>query len=194
MGSLYYALANGWYLGQMGDYATCHGEATNAQFVLAQMNGDYNADFPFSRASFGKYFDFQAQVGLCFPKQCSTDEIKAAMDPLFTRWGAASNWSNTNISYAASSDLVAEGRQDMTGGQVAALIISLLLIVLIVVASIVECSKIGDKKVKKKEELEDAGDFRDSVQYNEVLIQRKSAWARKLMTFSVVKNTNSLNL
>jgi len=35
MGSIYYALANGWYLGQMGDYATCHGEATNGQFVLA---------------------------------------------------------------------------------------------------------------------------------------------------------------
>jgi len=56
------------------------------------MGGDYDADFPFSRASFGKYYDFQAQIGLCFPKQCTTDEIKSAMDPLFLRWGANSQW------------------------------------------------------------------------------------------------------
>ena len=56
--SIFYFLVNGWYLGQLGDYASCRTFTNNGQYILATINGDYTADFPFMRASYGKYIDF----------------------------------------------------------------------------------------------------------------------------------------
>ena len=53
--SIFYFLVNGWYLGQLGDYASCRTFTNNGQYVLATINGDYSADYPFTRASYGKY-------------------------------------------------------------------------------------------------------------------------------------------
>jgi hypothetical protein len=68
-GSIFYALVNGWYLGQWADYSSCLGDATDSQYVLATVNGDYGGPFEFSRGGFGKYTGgFATHMGLCFPK------------------------------------------------------------------------------------------------------------------------------
>ena len=56
--SIFYFLVNGWYLGQLGDYASCRTFTNNGQYVLATIKGDYSADYPFTRGSYGKYIDF----------------------------------------------------------------------------------------------------------------------------------------
>lgn len=48
-GSFFYALVNGWYLGQWADYSSCLGDASDSQYFLATVNGDYGGPFEFSR-------------------------------------------------------------------------------------------------------------------------------------------------
>ena len=66
--SIFYFLVNGWYLGQLGDYASCRTFTNNGQYILATIKGDYTADYAFSRGSYGKYIDFSTQMGICVPK------------------------------------------------------------------------------------------------------------------------------
>lgn len=39
MGSIWYILFNGWYLGAWGDYGSCLADATYGQYVLVTMDG-----------------------------------------------------------------------------------------------------------------------------------------------------------
>jgi hypothetical protein len=41
MGSVYYLLVNGAYLGELGDYSSCRISTTNGQYMLATLKGDY---------------------------------------------------------------------------------------------------------------------------------------------------------
>jgi len=66
--SIFYFLVNGWYLGQLGDYSSCRTFTNNGEYILATINGEYSADYPFMRGSYGKYIDFSTQMGLCVPK------------------------------------------------------------------------------------------------------------------------------
>lgn len=56
--SIFYFLVNGSYLGQLGDYASCRTFTNNGHYILATINGDYSADYTFTRGSYGKYIDF----------------------------------------------------------------------------------------------------------------------------------------
>lgn len=56
--SISYFLVNGWYLGQLGDYASCRTFTNNGEYILATINGEYSADYPFMRGSYGKYIPF----------------------------------------------------------------------------------------------------------------------------------------
>ena len=68
-GSVFYALVNGWYLGQWADYSSCLSDATDSQFVMASIVGEYDGPFEFSRGGEGKYTGgFSTKMGLCFPK------------------------------------------------------------------------------------------------------------------------------
>ena len=68
-GSLFYALVNGWYLGQWADYSSCLADATDSQYLLASVRGTYQGDIEFTRGGVGKFTDgFQTKMGLCFPK------------------------------------------------------------------------------------------------------------------------------
>ena len=69
MGSVYYALLNGWYLGQWADYATCLVAAADSQYILATVKGTFPGQIQFSRGGIGKYTNgFNTRIGLCFPK------------------------------------------------------------------------------------------------------------------------------
>ena len=68
-GSIFYALLNGWYLGQWADYSSCIADATDAQYILATVKGNYNGPYHFTRGGEGKYTDgLNTNMGLCFPK------------------------------------------------------------------------------------------------------------------------------
>jgi len=73
---MFYALLNGWYLGQWADYSSCISDATDSQYILATVKGDYSGPFQFTRGGIGKFSDgFKTRMGLCFPKQCTADEV-----------------------------------------------------------------------------------------------------------------------
>jgi hypothetical protein len=42
MGSIFYVLLNGWYLGSWGDYTSCVSDATFGQYVLVTIEGQYD--------------------------------------------------------------------------------------------------------------------------------------------------------
>jgi len=42
LGSLFYILLNGWYLGNWGDYGSCLVDATEGQYIMATVSGDYD--------------------------------------------------------------------------------------------------------------------------------------------------------
>lgn len=69
MGSLFYLLVNGWYLGNWGDYGSCLADATDSQYILATVTGEYDRKNKklFTRGSFGKYSNFTTRLGLCLP-------------------------------------------------------------------------------------------------------------------------------
>ena len=76
MGSVFYALVNGWYLGQWADYSSCLVAAADSQYVLATVRGTYTGQIEFTRGGIGKYTDgFTTRMGLCFPKQCTVKEV-----------------------------------------------------------------------------------------------------------------------
>ena len=71
MGTVLYVLFNGWYLGQWADYSSCLRDATNSQYVLADIQGTYKGDVEFTRGGYGKFSpNLSTRIGLCFPKQC----------------------------------------------------------------------------------------------------------------------------
>ena len=58
MGSAYYLLVNGAYLGEFGDYSSCRISTTNGQYMLATLKGDYVLEYPYARGTVGKYQSF----------------------------------------------------------------------------------------------------------------------------------------
>lgn len=68
-GSLFYALVNGWYIGQWADYSSCLADASDSQYVLATVRGNYTGGIEFTRGGIGKFTEgFGTRMGLCFPK------------------------------------------------------------------------------------------------------------------------------
>ena len=43
-------------------------------------------------------------MGLCFPKQCSLDEIKYFTNDLIYNYAVGVGWSNISVEYSASSN------------------------------------------------------------------------------------------
>ena len=100
--SIFYFLVNGWYLGQLGDYASCRTFTNNGQYILATISGEYTGEHAFTRGSFGKYIDFSTQMGLCIPKQCGIENVKTSIEPLLKRYAIEANWANPKVEYVAS--------------------------------------------------------------------------------------------
>ena len=103
-GSLFYALLNGWYLGQWADYSSCLADATDSQYVLATVSGDYKGPFQFVRGGEGKYTNgFTTRMGLCFPKQCTQDEVSYFTSDLIKGYAEGAGWTNVEVSYHMAS-------------------------------------------------------------------------------------------
>ena len=84
LGSIFYVLLNGWYLGAWGDYGSCVADATYGQYVLVTMEGNYDQknQATFTRGGLGKYKEFATHVGMCVPMQCGEADLKT-MDSHF---------------------------------------------------------------------------------------------------------------
>ena len=104
MGSVFYALVNGWYLGQWADYSSCLNAANNSQYVLATVTGSYTGAIEFTRGGVGKYTDgFTTRMGLCFPKQCKIDEVRYFTEELITGFAQGVGWEDVKVDYRAAS-------------------------------------------------------------------------------------------
>jgi len=198
-GSIFYALVNGWYLGQWADYSSCLGDATDSQYVLATVNGDYGGPFEFSRGGFGKYTGgFATHMGLCFPKQCTMDEVEGYTKELIKGYAEGIGWKNVNISYYAASDHDALQTEKTSTGIVLLAGIMGLALIAVMVGSCIEASTFGDREEVSNavdaDALHQAAQFRRLEQYDAVLLQRKSDRARTMLPFSMLRNGVHLNL
>jgi hypothetical protein len=54
-GSIFYAIVNGWYIGQWADYSSCLSDAADSQYLLATVIGTYNGQIEFTRGGIGKF-------------------------------------------------------------------------------------------------------------------------------------------
>lgn len=179
------------------------GDATDSQYVLATVNGDYGGPFEFSRGGFGKYTGgFATHMGLCFPKQCTMDEVEGYTKELIKGYAEGIGWNNVVISYYAASDhdalqTVYTDEKTSTGIVVLAGIMGLALIA-VMVGSCIEASTFGDKEEVSNavdaDALHQAAQFRRLEQYDAVLLQRKSDRARTALPFSMLRNGVHLNL
>lgn len=104
-GSAFYALLNGWYLGQWADYSSCLTNAADSQYVLAKVHGKYNDDITFTRGGIGKFSDgFSTNMGLCFPQTCTVEEIRGITEDLIKGYADGIGWSEVSVSYHRASE------------------------------------------------------------------------------------------
>ena len=193
--SLFYFLVSGWYLGQLGDYASCRTYANNGQYMLATISGEYTADYTFTRGSYGKYFPFSTQVGVCVPKQCTVDEVTQAISPLLIRYAEEAHWQNPTVLFEPSWDYVhTESRTFDSTGKIVGVCIFALLILAVAIGSCVEMTSIGDDPEYDKEIIRELNKFKSTDQYESVIMQRKKPWARKFVAISAIRNINKLNM
>ena len=104
-GSIFYALVNGWYIGQWADYSSCLADASDSQYVLATVKGKYTGPVEFTRGGIGKYTDGQGtRMGLCFPKQCTMDEVRYFTEDLITGYATGVGWTDVSVEYHDASN------------------------------------------------------------------------------------------
>jgi len=111
-GSIFYALLNGWYLGQWADYSSCLADATDSQYILATVSGNYSGPFQFTRGGVGKFTDgFTTRMGLCFPKQCKSEEVRDFTESLIKGYAEGVGWTNISVDYHLASQSDAENAE-----------------------------------------------------------------------------------
>ena len=199
MGSVLYVLFNGWYLGQWADYSSCLRDATNSQYVLADIQGTYNGDVEFTRGGMGKFSpNLSTRMGLCFPKQCKKAEIDTYTRDWISNYATGAGFEDISISYTMSTEENEQILQDSMNGLY--LVGGLLLVLLGFVgfSTAVELCGYGDKEKYKEEPmprmLNEAAKFRRVTQYDSVLLQRKEPWAQNAVCFSISRSMVGLNM
>jgi len=139
MGSLFYALVNGWYLGQWADYSSCLAAASDSQYILATVKGKYNGSITFTRGGIGKYSEgFSTRMGLCFPKQCSEDEVRGFTEDLIKSYAEGVNWEDVKVDYVRSSNYDIHQVDKLTNGALVFMIIMGLCWVMVIIGIVVE--------------------------------------------------------
>lgn len=185
-GSIFYAITNGWYLGQWADYTSCITDATNSHYVLAEVTGDYKSDIEFVRGGAGKYTtnspSQSTRMGLCFPKQCSKEDVEGKMNGLIEGYSKNAGWDNVKITYTASTVESDDIRESSSKGLIGLLAVLGAILLLAALGTLVEVSTCGDQDEykggdedgdKAAEKLAEAALFRRVTQYDCVLLQRK---------------------
>ena len=182
-GSMFYALLNGWYLGQWSDYSSCLADADDSQYILATVTGNYTGPMEFTRGGIGKFTDgFTTRMGLCFPKQCSQDEVAYYTNDLIKGYAEGVGWQNVVVDYHLASEYDDEKASETQPGTYIILAILLIAILLMLVGTCVEMSRCGDRKEVSDEAdaqiLYEAAKFRRLKQYDAILLQRKTPQAQ----------------
>lgn len=198
IGSIFYPLVNGWYLGEWADYSSCLADAKDAQYVMATVTGKYKGSVDFTRGGIGKYTKgFSTRMGLCFPKQCSLDEVRYFTEDLINTYATGVGWQDVNIAYVAASN----DNQQQSQLSVGALITILIIIIGLLISGssmFVELSTLGDKhqlkEPQKAELLYEASKFRRLTQYDCILLQRKSPKYQKIIPLSLLRCLIQLNI
>lgn len=147
MGSLFYALLNGWYIGQWADYSSCLTSAADSQYVLATVKGDYNGPIKFTRGGIGKFTDgFSTRMGLCFPKQCTLKEVEDFTSELISGYATGVGWENVKVEYHDASKYDAAQTETLASGTVLFGVTMLLALCLAAVGTTIELTSIGDRQ------------------------------------------------
>jgi hypothetical protein len=82
-------------------------DAANSQYVLATVKGnlDPNQKIQFTRGGQGKYSGgFTTSMGLCFPKQCTLEEVQFFTKDLIFNYATGVGWTNITVEYNAVSN------------------------------------------------------------------------------------------
>jgi hypothetical protein len=162
--AIFYLIVNGWYLGQLGDYSSCEVFTLNGSYMLADIAGDYSdIDYTFTRGTLGKYFDFRTQMGLCVPRQCTTDEIYDVFAPLLTQFAENALWKEPTVTINPSMKYNEETAAHMTTGRMVAFSIIAILFLLVLVATVIELTSIGDDPDFDKQVLSQLSKFKSST-------------------------------
>jgi hypothetical protein len=194
MGTLFYLLLNGWYLGAWGDYGSCLADATDGQFIMVTINGNYAKENPlFTRGAFGKYSEFSTRIGLCMPSECTEKDMQSMTQQYIDMAGNAS-WTNVSVSYRfASRDDANLMKQPMTGGLALVLAFIIIMMVLGISGTIIELTKVGDVPDLDYKRLSPASKFVSIKQYEPIVLQRKKGWAQFYLVFSALRNCMRLS-
>jgi len=163
--SLSYILTNGWYLGQWGDYSSCLYDSIEGAFTLATVNGKYGGEFEFSRGGYGYYTKgFSTAMGLCYPSNCNSTEIRGYTEELITSYATSIGWTDVTISYYEATRDFNQRLSVITPGVVILGIIILVAILAFGLGTLVEVSKYGDRSEvsgpEDKNALHEASKFR----------------------------------
>lgn len=131
-------------------------------------------------------------MGLCFPKQCSIDEVRYFTSDLITGYAEGVGWTNVKIDYHPASVYDLAQTDTTSGGAIVFGIVIATAFLLAGAGTLVEMSSFGDRKdidaMEDKAALHEASKFRRLIQYESVLLQRKEPWARTLLMFSPIRN------
>jgi len=142
---LFYALVNGWFLGQWGDYGSCLMDTTNGTYVLANITGVYQGDYRFPRGGQGKFVPYSTVMGLCVPNVCTDENLEKRLSNTIIRMANNSNWTNVSVSYYFASEDNADLKSAWTNGFTTMISILLAFIFFGVISLIINISRLGDK-------------------------------------------------
>jgi hypothetical protein len=139
MGSIFYSLLNGYYLGSWGDYGSCLSDATYGQYIMVTIDGDYSPKNPiFTRGAFGKYSNFSSRIGLCMPQQCNMEDMRK-MDQYYLWMAGNASWENVTVSYRFSSrEDAAKAALPMSAGMSIVLAFIIIMMVLGIAGTCIE--------------------------------------------------------
>jgi len=172
---------------------------------MATVKGTYNGPITFTRGGVGKFTDgMVTNFGLCFPKVCSEKEVRSYTESLITSQAVGANWDVDRIDYHMASKYDEEQISTTSPWTLVFAGILGLALFLVFLGTLVELSMIGDVKqsIDKQNNLKpidqdllsEASRFRRLIQYDSILIQRKSKCMQFLLQFSLIRNMVLLNI
>lgn len=89
-------------------------------------------------------------MGLCFPKQCTLDEVQFFTKDLIYNYAAGVGWTNITVEYNAVSNDV-DSQSQMTTGSYITFGILAIAFFFVIIGNIIELSTCGDQESLKEE-------------------------------------------
>jgi hypothetical protein len=133
-------------------------------------------------------------MGLCVPWNCDAEDINEMIGPMLLRYAADAHWKNPSVTFTESMYYTTYVSRPIDHGKKVAFGVIGMLAVICIFGCIIECTKIGDDPEFDPEILERATEFKSSLQYDSVIIQKKKHWTHVFLAFSCFRNINRLNM